>query len=133
MNSVVLYLIVSRSLARLVQRKCYSYNRKTRSYHRSTQLLFFFFKVMGHETCQFEQRYHPYNRKTRSNHYLRQLHIQGHGSGNMLLACLDQFCWISSGLVIVQLSTVFCPSAQYLSFFCEALVSRCFEPSQPQS
>ena len=31
-----------------------------------------------------------------------------------------QYCWISNGLVIVQLSAVFCPSVQYLSFFCEA-------------
>ena len=31
-----------------------------------------------------------------------------------------QYWWISTGLVIVQLRAVFCPSDQYFSFFCEA-------------
>ena len=31
-----------------------------------------------------------------------------------------QYWWISIGIVIVQLSAVFCPSVWYLSFFCEA-------------
>ena len=38
MSSAVLYWIVSRFLARLVERKCYSYYRKIRSYHCSEQL-----------------------------------------------------------------------------------------------
>ena len=40
----------------------------------------------------------------------------------ILCVCLEtvQYSWISIGLVIIQLSTVFCPSVQYLSFFCEA-------------
>ena len=40
----------------------------------------------------------------------------------VLCVCLGtiQYWWISVGLVIVQLRVVFCPSVQYLSFFCEA-------------
>ena len=40
----------------------------------------------------------------------------------VLHVCLGtiQYWWISIGLVVVQLTTVFCPSVQYLSFFCEA-------------
>ena len=30
------------------------------------------------------------------------------------------YCWISVGLVFVQLRAVLCPSVQYLSFFCDA-------------
>ena len=33
---------------------------------------------------------------------------------------IAQYWWISIGLVTVQLRGVFCPSVQYLSFFCEA-------------
>ena len=40
----------------------------------------------------------------------------------ILCVCLGtvQYWWISIGLVIVKLSSVFCPSVHYLSFFCEA-------------
>ena len=40
----------------------------------------------------------------------------------ILCVCLGtvQYWWISTGLVIVRLRAVFCPSVQYLSFFCEA-------------
>ena len=37
MSSAVLYWVLSRFLARLVERKCYSYNRMPRSYHCSRQ------------------------------------------------------------------------------------------------
>ena len=39
-----------------------------------------------------------------------------------ICVCLGtvQYWWISIGLVIVRISIVFCPSVQYLSFFCEA-------------
>ena len=42
--------------------------------------------------------------------------------GGHLCICLGtvQYWWISIGLVIVQLRAVFCPSVQYLSFFCHA-------------
>ena len=41
----------------------------------------------------------------------------------VLYICLKvaQYRWISIGLVVVQLRTVFCLSLQYLSFFCEAI------------
>ena len=42
-SSAVLYRVVSRFLAGLVERKCYSHNRKTRSYHSSRQLF-----IQGH-------------------------------------------------------------------------------------
>ena len=40
----------------------------------------------------------------------------------ILCVCLGtvQYWWISTGLVVVQLRALFCPSAQYLSLFCEA-------------
>ena len=40
----------------------------------------------------------------------------------ILYVCLGtiQYRWICIGLVIVQLIVVFCPSDQYLSFFCES-------------
>ena len=40
----------------------------------------------------------------------------------VLYVCLEtvQYWWSSTGLVIVQLRAVFCPSVQFLSFFCEA-------------
>ena len=43
LSSAVLYWVVSSFLARLVERKCYSYNLKTRSDHSSRQLL-----IQGH-------------------------------------------------------------------------------------
>ena len=45
MSSGVLYWVASRFLDRLVWRKCYSYNRKTRSVHCSKQLF-----IQGHES-----------------------------------------------------------------------------------
>ena len=44
----------------------------------------------------------------------------------ILCVCLRtvQYRWISIGLVIVQLSIVFCPLIQYVSFFCEAFPER---------
>ena len=38
----------------------------------------------------------------------------------ILCVCLGTVQWISTGLVIVQLRAVFCPSVQYLLFFSEA-------------
>ena len=43
MSSVVLYRVLSRFLARLVERKCYTYNPKTRTSHCSWQLF-----IQGH-------------------------------------------------------------------------------------
>ena len=49
----------------------------------------------------------------------------------ILCVCLTtvQYKWISVGLVIVQLRAVFCPSVQYLSFFCEAFSCTVFDSS----
>ena len=43
--------------------------------------------------------------------------------GVILCVCLGtvQYCWISIGLVVVQLRAVFCPSVQYLSL-CQGAV-----------
>ena len=50
------------------------------------------------------------------------LHFFARDGAVILCVCLGtvQYWWIPTGLVIVQLSAVFCPSVQHLSFFCEA-------------
>ena len=44
---------------------------------------------------------------------------EGWGGHPLFVSGTVQYWWISIGLVIGQLTTVFCPSVQYLSFFCE--------------
>ena len=50
------------------------------------------------------------------------LNFSAKGGVVILCACLGtvQYWWISVGIIVVQLRAVFCPSVQYLSFFCEA-------------
>ena len=50
------------------------------------------------------------------------LHFFARDGAVILCVCLGtvQYWWIPTGLLIVQLSAVFCPSVQHLSFFCEA-------------
>ena len=59
------------------------------------------------------------------------LHFFEKGGVVILCVCLGtvQYRWISIGLVIVQLSAVFCPSVQYLSFVCEAFSSTILDNS----
>ena len=59
------------------------------------------------------------------NNCTAALHFYAKDGVVTLCVCLGtvRYLWISIGLVIVQLSTVPCPSVQYLSFFCEAFSS----------
>ena len=56
--------------------------------------------------------------------FLQWLYCSLHFFAKDVVVCVSlgtvQYWWISIGLLIVQLSAVFCPSVQYLSFFYEA-------------